>query len=293
MELTDDSTNSSKVTKMNAQNTSKICLVTGASSGIGLATAVELLRAGYTVYGAARHVEKMRPLEAMGGRVIAMDLTSESGLVKAVNTVIEEQKRIDILVNNAGAALPGSIEDIPVSQARDLFEVNLFGSARLIQLVLPHMREQRSGTIINVSSIGGVISLPLAAWYYASKHALEAFSDTLRQEAGRFGINVVIIEPGIIKTDFEKETAKKLREVSGHGPYRNVAEALAKQTENMFISDVKRSEPIVVAKAILNVVESPVPKTRYAVGYMAKLVLAFKRLLSDRQFDHLFTSNLK
>jgi len=293
VELTDDSTNSSKVTKTNAQNIGKICLVTGASSGIGLATAVELLRAGYTVYGAARHVEKMRPLEAMGGRVIAMDLISESDLVKAVNTIIEEQKRIDILINNAGAALPGSIEDVPIPQARGLFEVNLFGSARLTQLVLPYMREQRSGTIINVSSIGGVISLPLAAWYYASKHALEAFSDTLRQEVGRFGINVVIIEPGIIKTDFEKETAKKLREVSGHGPYQNVAEALAKQTENMFISDIKRSDPIVVAKVILEVVESQVQKTRYAVGYMAKLILAFKRLLSDRQFDNLFTSKLK
>lgn len=153
--------------------------------------------------------------------------------------------------------------------------MNLFGSARLTQLILPYMREQRSGTIINVSSIGGVISLPLAAWYYASKHAFEAFSDTLRQKVGRFGINAVIIEPGIIKTDFEKETAKKLREVSGHGPYQNIAEALAKQTENMFISDIKRSDPIVVAKAILDIVESPAPKTRYAIGYMAKLVLAF------------------
>jgi short-subunit dehydrogenase len=120
-----------------------------------------------------------------------------------------------------------------------------------------------------------VISLPLAVWYYASKHTLEAFSDTLRQEVGRFGINVVVIEPVIIKTDFEKETAKKLREVSGHGPYQNIAEALAKQTENMFISGIKRSDPIVVAKAILDIVESPAPKTRDSIGYMAKLVLAF------------------
>lgn len=271
----------------------RTCLVTGASSGIGLATAIELLRAGHTVYGAARRVEKMAPLREAGGHVLTMDVTKEADLERVVRTVLEEQQRIDVLVNNAGVGLPGAIEDVPIEQARDLLEVNLFGPARLIQLILPHMREYRSGTIVNVSSMGGEIALPLGAWYYASKHALEAFSDTLRQEVGRFGIDVVLIQPGIIKTEFEKGTAQELRNVSGHGAYRNVAEAMAVQTEKMSGSDKIGSAPAIVAAAIRTAIESQTPKPRYAVGYMAKLLLSLNRLLPDRLFDRIMTNRLK
>jgi short-subunit dehydrogenase len=293
MKSADKSKMSADTSKSASYKAAKICLVTGASSGIGLATALELQRAGHIVYGVARRVDKMVSLRAAGGHVLTMDVTSEDDLEQVVHTVLKEQKRIDVLVNNAGIGLPGAIEDIPIRQARDLFEVNLFGPARLTQLVLPFMREQGSGTIINVSSIGGVISLPFAAWYYASKHAFEAFSDTLRQEVGRFGINVVIIQPGIIKTEFEKETAQKLRNVSGTGAYRNAAEALAVQTEKLFNGEIRASSPSVVTKAIRMAVESPAPKTRYAVGYAAKFLLTLNRLLPDRLFDRIATGGNK
>jgi short-subunit dehydrogenase len=180
-----------------------------------------------------------------------------------------------------------------IERARGLFEVNLFGQARLTQLVLPSMRAQGSGTIINVSSIGGEIALPLGAWYYASKHALEAYSDTLRQEVRRFGIDVVLIQPGIIKTEFEKGTAQELRDVSGHGAYRNVAEAMAARAEKMFNGDSKASDPAVVASAIRTAIESPAPKPRYAMGYLARLLLALNRRLPDRLFDRIATSRLE
>jgi short-subunit dehydrogenase len=268
----------------------KVCLVTGASSGIGFATAMELLRAGYIVYGVARRVEMMEPLRTEGVHVLRMDITSESNLESVVRTVLEEQQRLDVLVNNAGIGLSGAIEDLPIQQTRDLFEVNLFGPARLIQLILPYMREQESGAIINVSSMGGEIAFPLHGWYYASKHALEAYSDTLRQEVGRFGIHVVIIQPGMIKTEFEQWTAKKLRQVSGQGDYGNIAAAMASQTEKLLNHS---SDPAIVAKVIRKAIESPAPKPRYAVGYLAKLLLMLNRRLPTRLFDWFATSRLK
>jgi short-subunit dehydrogenase len=269
--------------------TTRTCLVTGASAGIGHATALELLRAGHTVYGAARRIQKMDALRAAGGRVLAMDITSEADLERVVHTVLDEQGRIDVLINNAGIGLHGAIEDTPIEQARYLFEVNLFGTARLTQLVLPCMRKQGSGVIVNVSSIGGEITLPLGVWYYASKHAFEAFSDALRQEVGPFGINVVIIQPGIIKTEFEKETPQELRAISGQGAYRNVAEAMAKRAETSLGEGSRASDPAVVARAIRTAIESPAPKTRYAVGYVAGLLLTLNRLLPDRVFDRMVT----
>ncbi|MFF2920821.1 oxidoreductase [Streptomyces celluloflavus] len=262
----------------------KICLVTGASSGIGRATALELLRAGHTVYGAARRVRRMDDIRAAGGHVLAMDARNEGDLDRVVATVLDEQQRIDVLVNNAGTVLHGAVEDVPLDRARDQFEVNLFAPARLTQLVLPHMREQRSGTIVNVSSIGGEIALPLGAWYYASQHALEALSDTLRMEAEPFDVDVVIIQPGIIKTEFEDRTTAQLREMSGRGAYREMAEAMARRAETGLSEG---SDPDVVAETIRQVVESDHPDTRYAVGWLADELLRLNRSLSDREFDEL------
>ncbi|WP_433260105.1 oxidoreductase [Actinosynnema sp. CS-041913] len=267
----------------------KVCLVTGASSGIGHATALELLRAGHTVYGAARRVRKMDSIRAAGGHVLEMDVTDEEAVERAVDTVVGEQQRIDVLVNNAGIGLHGAIEDVPLAQARHQFEVNVFAPARLVQLVLPHLRAQGSGTIVNVSSIGGEIALPLGAWYYASKHALEAYSDTLRQEVKAFGVDVVLIQPGIIKTEFESGTARELREISGRGAYRRVAEAMARRAETELGGDSKASDPVVVAKAIREAVESTRAKPRYAVGHLARTILLLNRLLPDRAFDRMVT----
>ncbi|WP_027940597.1 oxidoreductase [Amycolatopsis taiwanensis] len=267
----------------------KVCLVTGASSGIGHATALELLRAGHVVYGAARRVSKMEPLRAAGGQVVELDVTKEADVNEVVRVILAEQGRIDVLVNNAGAGLHGSVEEVGLDKARSLFDVNVFGPARLTQLVLPHLRKQGSGTVVNVSSIAGEIALPLGAWYYASKHALEAYSDTLRQELSPFGINVVLIQPGIIKTEFEHGTSDELREVSGKGAYHNVAEAMAKQAESQ---GDKGSSAVVVARAIRKAVESSSPKPRYAVGYLAKTILWMNRLLPDRIYDKVMTGRL-
>ena len=267
----------------------KICLVTGASAGIGLATALELLRAGHDVYGVARRVERMAPIEAAGGHPLELDVTKEADLERVVRTIVDAQGRIDAVVNNAGIGLHGSFEEAPLDRARNVFEVNVFGPARLTQLVLPHLRRQRAGTIVNVSSIGGEIALPLGAWYYASKHALEAMTDTLRQEVKRFGIDVVLVQPGIIKTEFEADTPRELREISGHGAYGDVAEAFAKKAESSFGPDSKASDPSVVAAAIRAAIEAREPKPRVAVGYLAKTLLTMNRVLSDRGWDKLVT----
>ncbi|SEN55897.1 oxidoreductase [Nonomuraea pusilla] len=271
----------------------KVCLITGASSGIGHATALELLRAGHVVYGAARRVGRMAAIDEAGGRALPVDVTEEEHLQRAVRTVLDEQGRIDVLVNNAGAVLHGAVEDTPLTMARDEFEVNLFAPARLVQLVLPHMRRQESGTIVNVSSVGGELAFPLGAWYYASKHALEAFSDTLRMETGPFGIDVVVIQPGIIRTGFEAETPRQLREISGHGAYGVMAEAMARVAEAPagHQSD-QATDPAVVATTIRQAIEADRPQTRYVVGWQAEALLNLRRTLSDRDFDAAVTGPL-
>jgi NAD(P)-dependent dehydrogenase (short-subunit alcohol dehydrogenase family) len=271
---------------------SKIVLITGASSGIGRATALELLRAGHTVYGGARRVESLDAVSDAGGHPLAMDVTKDANLERAVRTVLDQQGRIDVLVNNAGFGLYGAAEDVPLSQARYQLEVNLFGPARLTQLALPHMRRQRSGTIVNVSSMGGEITFPLGAWYHASKHALEAYSDALRQEVKRFGIDVVLIQPGLIRTEFGDVTANGVRKLSGHGPYRDLAEGLAKSTESLYSEHGKASDPSVVAATIRRSVESASPRPRYPVGYMARPLLALNRILPARLFDRVATSQI-
>jgi NAD(P)-dependent dehydrogenase (short-subunit alcohol dehydrogenase family) len=275
-----------------APSLSKIVLITGASSGIGRATALELLRAGHTVYGGARRVESLDAVSDAGGHPLAVDVTRAADLERAVRTVLDRQGRIDVLVNNAGFGLYGAAEDVPLDRARYQLEVNLFGPARLIQLVLPHLRRQRSGTIVNVSSMGGEITFPLGAWYHASKHALEAYSDALRQEVKRFGIDVVLIQPGLIRTEFGDVTANGVRELSGHGPYRDLAESLAESTEALYREHTKASDPSVVAATIRRAIETASPRPRYPVGYMARPLLALNRILPARLFDRVATSQI-
>jgi NAD(P)-dependent dehydrogenase (short-subunit alcohol dehydrogenase family) len=271
---------------------SKIVLITGASSGIGRATALELLRAGHTVYGGARRVESLDAVSDAGGHPLAMDVTKDADLERAVRTVLDQEGRIDVLVNNAGFGLYGAAEDVPLDRARYQLEVNLFGPARLTQLVLPHLREQQSGTIVNVSSMGGEITFPLGAWYHASKHALEAYSDALRQEVKRFGIHVVLIQPGLVRTEFGDVTANGVRELSGHGAYRDLADGLANSTESLYSEHGKASDPSVVAATIRKAVETASPRPRYPIGYLARPLLALNRLLPARLFDRIATSQI-
>lgn len=263
---------------------SKVALVTGASSGIGEATALELKSLGYTVYAAARRVDRMRSLANAGVKVLAMDVTDDSSMQIGVNAILKESGRIDVLVNNAGYGSYGAVEDVPLAEARAQFEVNVFGAVRLTQLVLPQMRKQRSGTIVNITSMGGKIHTPLGAWYHGTKFALEAISDCLRMEVQPFGIDVVVIEPGGIKTEWAGIAAEKLREVSAGGAYANQASAMA----NSMVGEDSRkrqSPPELIAKTIGKAVTAKMPKTRYAVGFGAKPMIFMRRWLSDRAFD--------
>ena len=182
----------------------KVALVTGGSSGIGEQTALRLKQAGFTTYAVARRVDRMAGLEAEGVHAFAMDVTDDASMVGGIERIIAEQGRIDVLVNNAGYGSYGAVEDVPLDEARRQFEVNLFGLARLIQLVTPHMREQKSGRIINISSIGAVIYEPFGAWYHATKFAVDGFSDSLRVELRPFGIDVVIVHPAGIVTEWNE-----------------------------------------------------------------------------------------
>jgi len=262
----------------------RVALVTGASSGIGEATARQLAAAGFTVYAAARRVERMQTLAEIGIHPLAMDVTDEASLQAGIETILREQVRIDVLVNNAGYGSYGALEDVPMEEARAQMDVNVFGAARLTQLVLPQMRAQRSGTIVNVTSMGGKITTPLGAWYHATKFALEALSDCLRMEVAPFGINVVVIEPGGIRTEWSGIAADKVRAVSSSGPYapqgNAVASSLTSETTHR-----RSSPPQLIGKTITKAVTARRPRTRYAVGYGAKPIILLHNLLPDRAFD--------
>lgn len=186
----------------------KVALVTGASSGIGEATALELKRLGFVVYGGARRVERMEGLRAQGARTLALDVTDGASVSDAVATIEREAGRLDVLVNNAGYGSYGAVEDVPLEEGRKQFDVNVFGVMRLIQLLVPLMRRQGSGRILNVTSVGGKIHTPFGAWYHGTKFALEGMSDVLRIELAPFGIDVIVIEPGAIKTEWSSIAAQ-------------------------------------------------------------------------------------
>ena len=263
---------------------SQVILLTGASSGIGYNTAKDLAAAGHTVYGAARRVEKLEELRPFGIIPLQLDITDEDSVKKAVETIIAEQGRIDALVNNAGYGSYGAIEDVTLDEARNQFEVNLFGLARLTQLVLPQMRAQRSGRIINVSSMGGRLTTFMGAWYHATKYALEAFSDALRMETSDFGIQVSIIEPGGIKTDWGIIAADKLEESAKGGAYESIARKTAENMRRHYSSE-SLSDPAIISKAITHAIEAKKPKTRYLIGFMAKPAVRMHPVLPDRTSD--------
>ncbi|MDX2171694.1 MAG: oxidoreductase [Bacteroidota bacterium] len=268
----------------------KVALITGASSGIGKETAKLLVASGYIVYGAARRVDKMNDLKEEGVKLLELDVTKDESMVNAVQKILETEKRIDVLVNNAGYGSYGALEDVPLYEAKYQFEVNIFGLARLIQLVLPYMRQQKSGKIINVSSMGGKFGEPHGAWYHATKFAVEGLSDSLRMELKQFNIDVVVIQPGAIITEWNTIARENLMKVSGHTAYKDL---VAKHVRFLATGDTKGSQPIVVAKVIVKAALSNHPKTRYAMGYGAKLLLFMRKMLSDRMFDKVLISQMK
>lgn len=269
-----------------AANTAKVALVTGASSGIGDATAKRLIAAGYVVYAAARRLERMAPLAARGAILLPIDLTDDASIVAAVERIRADHGRIDVLLNNAGYGSYGAVEDVPIAEGRRQFEVNLFGLARLVQLVTPMMRAQRAGRIVNISSMGGKIWEPLGAWYHATKFAVEGFSDCLRMELAPFGIDVVVVEPGAINTEWGEIALETLAQTSGRTAYAPQAE----EKRAMFLSAAGTgSDPDVVAQAVIAAVAAPRPKTRYAVGAFAKPMIFAVTYLPNRAFDWIMT----
>lgn len=268
--------------------TSRVVLVTGASSGIGEATATQMAAAGFTVYGAARRVDRIAQLP--GVVPIAMDVTDEDQVTAAVQRIIDEQGRLDILVNNAGYAQYGPVEDISIDAARRQFDVNIFGLARLTQLVIPHMRAQGKGTIVNISSMGGRIYTPMGAWYHATKHALEGWSDCLRVELAPQGIDVIIVEPGGIATEFNEVLGQHASEVSQ--PYVALQQSVARTMGDPSFQS-KLSPPSLIADTIIKAVNSPKPKGRYMAGYLAKPMWRLRRFGGDGLYDRAVSRILK
>jgi NAD(P)-dependent dehydrogenase (short-subunit alcohol dehydrogenase family) len=264
----------------------KVAIVTGASSGIGKETVRALLGQQYYVFAAARRLEAMRDLEREGAQLVYLDLLDAQSITACVTGVLARAGRIDVLVNNAGYGSYGALEDVPLEEARRQFEVNLFGLAQLIKEVLPSMREQQAGRIINVGSIGGKVWSWLGTWYQATKFALEGFSDCLRNELRPFGIAVVLIEPGSIKTEWATIAVAHLRQVSAKGPYRQMAEKAARFYLD---TDAKRgADPRVVARAILVAATAAKPKARYVAPAGAKAAVFLRWLLPDAAFDSLW-----
>ncbi len=269
-----------------------VALVTGASTGIGFEAAKKLSSHGFVVYAGARRVGRMEPLKALGVQVLALDVTDDDSMRAAVARVLEERGRIDVLVNNAGYGSYGALEQVDLTEGRRQFEVNVFGLARMTQLVLPAMRSAGRGRIINISSIGGKFYEPLGAWYHATKFAVEGMSDALRLELKPHGVEVAIIEPASTLSEWGRISADGLLSSSGEGPYavqaRHMADVLA-STDRPETS----TRPAVIAAAVLHAATATRPRTRYPVGKGAAAILGLRRVLPDRLYDAVVTAVLK
>lgn len=268
----------------------KVILITGASSGMGKVAAKDLIQQGHIIYTAARRIEQMQDLKAMGGHPMQMDITKEADIQNVVDTIIQKEGKIDVLWNNAGYGLYGSVEDVPLDEARKQFEVNIFGLASITQKVIPYMRKAKSGTIINTSSMGGKMYMPLGAWYHASKHALEGWSDSLRLDLKPFGIHVVVLEPGIIATEWDGIMIDNITKFSGKGAYSEMAGRVAAASKKMYDNDA--SNPSVISDSISKIVASSNPKTRYRVGKLAKPMVWMRVFLGDKLFDKIVMSQI-
>jgi NAD(P)-dependent dehydrogenase (short-subunit alcohol dehydrogenase family) len=276
----------------NTKKMKKVILITGASSGMGKETARVLGRDGHIVYTAARRIDQMKDLRELGVIPLQMDITREADVQQVVDTIMAKEGKIDVLWNNAGYGLYGAVEDIPMDEARRQFEVNIFGLALLTQKVIPFMRKAGSGTIINTSSMGGKMYMPMGAWYHASKHALEGWSDSLRLDLQPFNIHVVVLEPGIIQTEWGSVMLGNMLEFSGKGVYAGIAQKITAALKKMN-DNGQYSKSDVIADTIRKIIASPRPKTRYRVGAMAKPMVWMRVFLGDRAFDRIIMSQIK
>ena len=270
----------------------KTALVTGASSGMGKEIAKRLIEDGFQVYAAARQVERMDDLAILGARRLRMDISKTEEIERAVDAILGEVGGVDVLVNNAGFGLYGPVEDVGIDEARYQFEVNVFGTARLTQLLLPAMRKKGAGTIVNITSMGGKVYTLLGAWYHATKHALEGWSDCLRLELAPFGIRVVIVEPGLIETGFGDVVADGLIKRSGSGAYAKLTQAVARSTKAAY-GQGRGTDPGVIADVVSKAVKAAKPRTRYVAGKYARPMIIMRKWLGDRMFDRIITSQMR
>jgi NAD(P)-dependent dehydrogenase (short-subunit alcohol dehydrogenase family) len=271
-----------------AEQPSQAILVTGCSSGIGWATAERLAARGHTVYASARRVERIAALEERGCRVLALDVTDEASMQAAVATVTDEQGAVGVLVNNAGYSQSGAVEEVPMADVRRQFETNVFGLVRMCQLVLPGMRAQHRGRIVNVSSMGANFTFPGGGFYHATKYAVEAISDALRFEVSGFGIDVVIVQPGFIRTGFADAATDAIHAATpGEGPYATFNAAVAGSTQNVYEGPLARlgGGPETVARAIERAITAKSPKARYRVTPSARLLTGQRALMTDHMWD--------
>ena len=270
----------------------KVILITGASSGIGKNTALSLIKKGHVVYGVARRLEMMQDIIQAGGHAIKMDILKERNIDEVVNQIVKEQNRIDVLINNAGYGLWGAVETISIAEAKRQFDVNIFGLAYLTKKIIPLMRKQKSGKIINMSSMGGKVYTPFGAWYHATKYALEGWSDCLRMELKNFGIHVILIEPGVIKTEFQDVMMDSTVERSIGTPYEKKLRALKKATQEMYARGIG-SPPSTITKLIIKAINSNNPQRRYVGGLFAKPMLLIKKWFGDKIYEKAIMSQIK
>jgi NADP-dependent 3-hydroxy acid dehydrogenase YdfG len=279
---------------------SKAVLVTGCSSGIGRATALRLARSGWTVYASARQLDSLAELADAGCRTLALDVTDEDSMRAAVDAIEQAEGAVGVLINNAGYSQSGAIETVPIEAVRRQFETNVLGLVRVTQLVLPRMRAQRWGKIVNLGSMGGRLTFPGGGFYHATKYALEAISDALRFELRGFGIDVILLEPGLITTEFgEAATASMAATTSiadaassdtggsGEDPYAHFNATVGAVTAGAYDGPMRHfgAGPERVAKVIERAITARRPPARITITPSAKVLLATRRLLSDRAWD--------
>jgi NAD(P)-dependent dehydrogenase (short-subunit alcohol dehydrogenase family) len=269
---------------------SRPALITGCSTGIGRATAERLADDGWNVHATARRPDSIEDLAKRGCNTHALDVTDEGSMRKAVEEV-ERDGPIGALINNAGYSQSGAIETLPMESVRRQFETNVFGLMRMCQLVLPGMRDAGSGRIVNLSSMGGRLTFPGGGVYHATKHAVEALSDALRFEVGGFGVDVVVIEPGLIVTEFGETASASIADIE-HGPYAKFNATVAKVTANAYTGPMARlgAGPDAVAGKIASALTTRRPATRYKVTPSAKMVMGMRRVMTDRMWDRFVRS---
>jgi short-subunit dehydrogenase len=268
----------------------KIVLVTGASSGIGKKMATYMAEQGYYVYAAARSMEKLQTMKSRNIEPLHLDVTDINSINNAVKQIEKTKGGLDILINNAGYGIYGTIEGVSQEQIQKAFDVNVFGLGQMTKAVLPLMREQQSGLIINVSSYVGKVSVPILGWYSATKHAVEGMTDALRMEVKPFGIKVALIEPGLVATGFEEVAMATLKKSNDPDVYHPMRDAFAKYVRNEY---KKAPGPEVVIKELKKVLKTNNPRARYLAGKDSRLFIKMKGLLSDKMFDKIILGYYK